>query len=276
MAGRTGSTGRRMPRARSPTTRRSRARKRRAWATGRAIWTTTTRTILLAARRDLVITGPTDTNVGDIQILLFGECSTAHAEALDGESEDRPLGARWSRSSCWAPAGSGARRGGGTPRRASATLSCGCGWPKPEVALARARVDLFELNYGQASRHLQQAEDAHERCRGPARRERRSRRPTPCARRWPKRVEAQQLAASVNTAANERAAEALKSLDRATGASSCKVAHDALPRRHPPADPRSGAAPGLRARADAAAQGPARGARRPSGASSRRSRRTAS
>lgn len=84
-------------------------------------------------------------------------------------------------------------------------------------ALALARVDLFELNYGQASRHLQLARDAladassrfdaaGQKAAGDGVRQALAR-----------TGEAQQLAASVNTAANERAAEALKALDHATG-----------------------------------------------------------
>jgi hypothetical protein len=84
-------------------------------------------------------------------------------------------------------------------------------------ALARARVDLFELNYGQASRHFGQARRALDDAAG--RLEKNGRKDTAGAVRdaLAKTVEAQQLAASVSTSANERAAEALKSLDRAAG-----------------------------------------------------------
>jgi hypothetical protein len=83
--------------------------------------------------------------------------------------------------------------------------------------LALARVDLFELNYGQASRHLQQAKDALNDAAG--RLDATNQQPTAEAVRaaLAKTVEAQQLAASVNTTANERAGEALKALDRAVG-----------------------------------------------------------
>lgn len=84
-------------------------------------------------------------------------------------------------------------------------------------ALALARVDLFELNYGQASRHLQQAKDA---LADAARRfDSAGQKPQADEVRQAlaRTVDAQQLAASVNTAANERTAEALKALDRATG-----------------------------------------------------------
>ncbi|RPJ57792.1 MAG: hypothetical protein EHM24_29180 [Acidobacteria bacterium] len=89
-------------------------------------------------------------------------------------------------------------------------------------ALASARVDLFELNYGQASRHLQVAKDALQ--DASQRLEADGRRPEAEAVRGAltKTVEAQQLAASVNTASNERAAEALRELDRASGASPAK------------------------------------------------------
>lgn len=84
-------------------------------------------------------------------------------------------------------------------------------------SLASARVDLFELNYGQASRHLQQAKDALEDAR--AHLDSTGQKPSADAVRdaLTKTVEAQQLAASVNTSANERAAEAVKALERATG-----------------------------------------------------------
>jgi len=84
-------------------------------------------------------------------------------------------------------------------------------------ALAQARVDLFELNYGQASRHLQQARDSL----NEAGRRLESGGGQPLAdgvkEALARTVEAQELAASVNTSANERAAEALKALDRAAG-----------------------------------------------------------
>lgn len=84
-------------------------------------------------------------------------------------------------------------------------------------ALALARVDLFELNYGQASRHLQGAkdalQDALQRLDADGRKE-----PADVLRgALTKTVEAQQLAASVNTSANQRAAEALAALERAAG-----------------------------------------------------------
>jgi len=85
-------------------------------------------------------------------------------------------------------------------------------------ALAQARVDLFELNYGQASRRLQQARDA---LNDSSRRlDSDGNRPVADAVRaaLAKTVDAQQLAASVNTTANERTAEALKALDQAGGA----------------------------------------------------------
>jgi hypothetical protein len=85
------------------------------------------------------------------------------------------------------------------------------------AALARARVDLFELNYGQASRDLDQAKGALD---DAARRLDDNRRKDAAGAvrdALAKTVEAQQLAASVNTTANERAGEALKLLDRATG-----------------------------------------------------------
>jgi hypothetical protein len=84
-------------------------------------------------------------------------------------------------------------------------------------ALAQARVDLFELNYGQASRHLQQARDVLNEA---ARRLESGSGQAPAdgiKEALARTIEAQQLAASVNTSANERAAEALKALDRATG-----------------------------------------------------------
>jgi hypothetical protein len=84
-------------------------------------------------------------------------------------------------------------------------------------ALARSRADLFELNYGEASRRLGQAmrslSDAANRFDASGQKEAADTVRDALA----KATQAQQLAASVNTTANERAAEALKSLDRAAG-----------------------------------------------------------
>jgi hypothetical protein len=86
-----------------------------------------------------------------------------------------------------------------------------------QASLALARVDLFELNYGQASRRLGQAlrsmSDAANRLDANGQKD------TADLVRdaFAKATQAQQLASSVNTAANQRAAEALQSLDRAVG-----------------------------------------------------------
>jgi hypothetical protein len=82
-------------------------------------------------------------------------------------------------------------------------------------ALARARVDLFELNYGQASRHLDQARSALEDAASRLDENRQPDRAGAVREALKKTLEAQQLASSVNTAANERAGEALKLLDTA-------------------------------------------------------------
>lgn len=84
-------------------------------------------------------------------------------------------------------------------------------------ALASARVDLFELNYGQASRHLQRAKDALQDVQARLDTSRQAPSAGAVSDALSKTVEAQQLAASVNTTANERAADALKALDRASG-----------------------------------------------------------
>jgi hypothetical protein len=91
-----------------------------------------------------------------------------------------------------------------------------------QAALSRARVDLFELNYGQASQHLGQATRALN--AAASRLDENHQKETADAVRdaLSKATQAQQLAASVNTAANERAAEALRSLDRAVGLSRAK------------------------------------------------------
>jgi hypothetical protein len=88
-------------------------------------------------------------------------------------------------------------------------------------ALALARVDLFELNYGQASRHLQQAKDALQ-AAADGLAENRPSDADVVRNALARTVEAQQRAASVDTTANERAAEALRLLDRATGAQPAK------------------------------------------------------
>jgi hypothetical protein len=92
-------------------------------------------------------------------------------------------------------------------------------------ALAMARVDLFELNYGQASRHLQEAKEALTTAAESL--EAGSRRDEANAVRQAltKVVEAQQFSSSVNTTANERTAEALEALaalGRPAGASPAK------------------------------------------------------
>jgi hypothetical protein len=84
-------------------------------------------------------------------------------------------------------------------------------------ALARARVDLFELNYGQASRDLDQAKGALDDAARRLEQTRQADAAGAVREAIARTVEAQRLAASVNTTANERAAEALKALDRATG-----------------------------------------------------------
>jgi hypothetical protein len=82
-------------------------------------------------------------------------------------------------------------------------------------ALASARVDLFELNYGQASRRLQQARDALNGAASHLAEGSQKAAADAVRDALAKTLEAQQLAASVNTTANERAGEALKALDRA-------------------------------------------------------------
>lgn len=86
-----------------------------------------------------------------------------------------------------------------------------------QAALARARVDLFELNYGEASRRFGQAlralSDAANRLDADGQKETAG----VVREALAKATQAQQLAASVNTTANERAGEALRSLDRAVG-----------------------------------------------------------
>lgn len=88
--------------------------------------------------------------------------------------------------------------------------------------LALSRVDLFELNYGQASRHLQQAKDALSDAASRLDDDKQKAAADAVRAALARTVEAQQLAASVNTSANERAAEALRQLERATGAPSAK------------------------------------------------------
>jgi hypothetical protein len=88
-------------------------------------------------------------------------------------------------------------------------------------ALALARVDLFELNYGQASRHLQEGKDSLEDAAAILEKNRPSQAEV-VRNAIARTVEAQQRAASVDTSANERAAEALRLLDRAAGVQPAK------------------------------------------------------
>ncbi len=88
------------------------------------------------------------------------------------------------------------------------------------AALSLARVDLFELNFGQASRDLERAKKALNACvtryeqTGPADAA------TAARDALAKTAEGQQLAGSVDQTANARVAEALKALDRASAPSS--------------------------------------------------------
>jgi hypothetical protein len=72
------------------------------------------------------------------------------------------------------------------------------------------------LNYGQASRHLQEAKDSLEDAAELLEKNRPSQAEV-VRNALARTVEAQQLAASVDTSANQRAAEALRLLDRAAG-----------------------------------------------------------
>ncbi|MBP7570813.1 MAG: hypothetical protein KBA95_12205 [Acidobacteria bacterium] len=82
-------------------------------------------------------------------------------------------------------------------------------------ALAVARVDLFELNYGQASRHLEEARRAVERLAALVKREGPREALDPVQEAAGHTREAQQLLAQMDQAAGSRAASALQALDRA-------------------------------------------------------------
>jgi hypothetical protein len=81
-------------------------------------------------------------------------------------------------------------------------------------ALATARVDLFELNYGQASRHMEDARRALERLAEVLDREGPREAREPVQQATAQTREAQQLVARMDQAAGSRAADALASLQR--------------------------------------------------------------
>ena len=82
-------------------------------------------------------------------------------------------------------------------------------------ALAVARVDLFELNYGQASRHLEEARRAVERLGALVDREGPREAQAPVQEAAGHTRQAQQLLAQMDQAAGSRAADALAALERA-------------------------------------------------------------
>jgi hypothetical protein len=83
------------------------------------------------------------------------------------------------------------------------------------AALASARVDLFELNYGQASRHLEQARGALAESARHMDEAGRTDSAEALREAIARAAEAQQLSASVDSGANPKAAEAVRALDRA-------------------------------------------------------------
>ena len=85
------------------------------------------------------------------------------------------------------------------------------------AALSGARVDLFELNFGQASRDLEHAKKALNACAGRFDQAGPPEAAAAVRDALAKAGEGQQLAGSVDQGANARVAEALKALDRATG-----------------------------------------------------------
>jgi hypothetical protein len=88
-------------------------------------------------------------------------------------------------------------------------------------ALAVARVDLFELNYGQASRRLEEARGTVERLAALVDRDGPGEAKPPVQEAAGYTRQAQQLLARMDQAAGSRAADALAALDRV---------HSALPR----------------------------------------------
>lgn len=85
-------------------------------------------------------------------------------------------------------------------------------------ALAVARVDLFELNYGQASRRLEDARRAVERLATLVSREGPREAEAPIQEAAGHTRQAQQLLAQMDQAAGSRAADALAALERAQSA----------------------------------------------------------
>jgi hypothetical protein len=83
------------------------------------------------------------------------------------------------------------------------------------AALASARVDVFELNFGQASREIERAKAALSGARATLDRDGPAEAAVALGQAQSKAGEAQQLAGNVDPAANSRVAEAIKALERA-------------------------------------------------------------
>jgi hypothetical protein len=83
------------------------------------------------------------------------------------------------------------------------------------AALLASRVDVFEINFGQASRHLEAARKALAAAQEHAGRDATDAHVMAIQRALTLTTEAQQLAVSVNADANSRAADAIRALDSA-------------------------------------------------------------
>ena len=86
------------------------------------------------------------------------------------------------------------------------------------AALTAARIDVFELNFGNASRHIEQGKRALTAAAGQLDQDGPAESATAVRDALAKAADAQQLAGSVDQAANSRLADAVKALDRAASA----------------------------------------------------------
>lgn len=104
--------------------------------------------------------------------------------------------------------------GRGEARERAGALEVRLRAAEAQRALAVARVDLFELNYGQASRHLEEARRAVERLAALVDREGPREAKPMVDEAAAQTRQAQQLLAQLDQAAGSRAADALAALER--------------------------------------------------------------
>ena len=112
---------------------------------------------------------------------------------------------------CWLSGSSGRRAAESRLRSAELRLNL----THAQAALSSARVDLFELNFGQATRRLDEGRRALEQAAGQVREDGPEAVAEPVREAIGRTTVAHQLAGQMDQAAGSRAADALRSLDSA-------------------------------------------------------------